>query len=162
MQRMCYDEAMGRFGTDRPDLRFGLELVDLGDALRETEFKVFRSVLEGGGSIRGINAGRRELPRSELDGLISRAQELGAKGLVWAFREGDGWRSPTAKFLSEAELADLNRRLGAEEGDLLLLVADQRSVDRRGARPDADRPGRALRPDRPRARTAWSGSSTGR
>jgi aspartyl-tRNA synthetase len=128
MQRMCYDEAMGRFGTDRPDLRFGLELVDLGDALRETEFKVFNSVLAGGGSIRGINAGKREMPRSELDGLISRAQELGAKGLVWAFREGDGWRSPTAKFLSEAELADLNERLGAEEGDLLLLVADQRSV----------------------------------
>ena len=128
MQRMCYDEAMGRFGTDRPDLRFGLELVDLGDALRETEFKVFRSVLDGGGSIRGINAGQREMPRSELDGLISRAQELGAKGLVWAFREGDGWRSPTAKFLSEAELADLNQRLGAEEGDLLLLVADKRTV----------------------------------
>jgi aspartyl-tRNA synthetase len=128
MQRMCYDEAMGRFGTDRPDLRFGLELVDLGDALRETEFKVFRSVLEGGGSIRGLNAGRRELPRSELDGLISRAQELGAKGLVWAFREGEGWRSPTAKFLSDAELADLNQRLEAEEGDLLLLVADKRPV----------------------------------
>ena len=128
MQRMSYDEAMGRFGTDRPDLRFGLELVDLGDALRETEFKVFRSVLEGGGSIRGINAGRREMPRSELDGLISRAQELGAKGLVWAFREGDGWRSPTAKFLSDTELSDLNQRLGAEEGDLLLLVADKRPV----------------------------------
>jgi aspartyl-tRNA synthetase len=128
MQRMCYDEAMGRFGTDRPDLRFGLELVDLGEALAQTEFKVFRSVLEGGGSIRGINAGKREMPRSELDGLISRAQELGAKGLVWAFREGHGWRSPTAKFLSEAELADLNQRLGAEEGDLLLLVADQRKV----------------------------------
>jgi aspartyl-tRNA synthetase len=128
MQRMPYSEAMDRFGTDRPDLRFGLELVDLGDALRETEFKVFRSVLEGGGSIRGINAGRREMPRSELDGLISRAQELGAKGLVWAFREGEGWRSPTAKFLSEAELAELNRRLGAEEGDLLLLVADERKV----------------------------------
>jgi aspartyl-tRNA synthetase len=128
MQRMCYDEAMGRFGTDRPDLRFGLELVDLGEALAQTEFKVFRSVLEGGGSIRGINAGKRELPRKDLDGLISRAQELGAKGLVWAFREGDGWRSPTAKFLSEAELADLNQRLGAQEGDLLLLVADQRKV----------------------------------
>jgi aspartyl-tRNA synthetase len=128
MQRMCYDEAMGRFGTDRPDLRFGLELVDLSDALRGTEFKVFRSVLDGGGAIRGINAGRREMARSELDGLISRAQELGAKGLVWAFREGDGWRSPTAKFLSDAELADLNARLGAEEGDLLLLVADKRPV----------------------------------
>ncbi len=128
MQRMPYAEAMDRFGTDRPDLRFGLELVDLGEALRETEFKVFRSVLDGGGAVRGLNAGRRELPRSELDGLISRAQELGAKGLVWAFREGEGWRSPTAKFLSEAELADLNARLGAEEGDLLLLVADERSV----------------------------------
>ncbi|MGE5282352.1 MAG: aspartate--tRNA ligase [Chloroflexota bacterium] len=128
MQRMCHAEAMGRFGTDRPDLRFGLELVDLGEALRETEFKVFRSVLDGGGAVRGINAGRRELPRSELDGLISRAQELGAKGLVWAFREGAGWRSPTAKFLSVEELRDLNRRLGAEEGDLLLLVADERPV----------------------------------
>jgi aspartyl-tRNA synthetase len=128
MQRMPYQEAMDRFGTDRPDLRFGLELVDLGEALRETEFKVFRSVLEGNGAVRGLNAGRRELPRSELDGLISRAQELGAKGLVWAFREGEGWRSPTAKFLSEAELRDLNQRLGAEEGDLLLLVADERAV----------------------------------
>jgi aspartyl-tRNA synthetase len=128
MQRMPYDEAIARFGTDRPDLRFGLELVDLGDALRETEFKVFRSVLDNGGAIRGINAGRREVPRSELDKLISRSQELGAKGLVWAFREGDGWRSPTAKFLTDAELADLNQRLGAEEGDLLLLVADKPAV----------------------------------
>jgi aspartyl-tRNA synthetase len=128
MERMPYAEALDRFGTDRPDLRFGLELVDLGAALQGTEFKVFRSVLEAGGSIRGINAGRREVPRSELDGFISRAQGLGAKGLVWAFREGEGWRSPTAKFLSEAELAELNRLLGAEEGDLLLLVADKRPV----------------------------------
>ena len=128
MERMTYAEAMDRFGTDRPDLRFGLELVDLGETLAGTEFKVFRSVLDGGGAVRGINAGRREMARSELDGLISRAQELGAKGLVWAFREGDGWRSPTAKFLSEAELTGLNARLGAEEGDLLLLVADERSV----------------------------------
>jgi aspartyl-tRNA synthetase len=128
MERMAYDEAMDRFGTDRPDLRFGLELVNLGEALKETEFKVFRSVLDGGGAVRGLNAGKREMPRSELDGLISRAQELGAKGLVWAFRDGDGWRSPTAKFLSEEELRDLNARLGAEEGDLLLLVADDRSV----------------------------------
>jgi len=128
IERLGYDEAMSRFGTDRPDLRFGLELVDLGDALAATEFKVFRGAIESGGAVRGLNAGRRELPRSELDGLISRAQELGAKGLVWAFREGDGWRSPTAKFLSEAELMELNRRLGAEEGDLLLLVADQRRV----------------------------------
>src|SRR4029077_40819 len=127
-ERLRYDEAMSRFGTDRPDLRFGLELVDLGDALTETEFKVFRGAIESGGAVRGLNAGHRELPRSELDGLISRAQELGAKGLVWAFREGDGWRSPTAKFLSEGELAELNQRFAAEEGDLLLLVADKRSV----------------------------------
>jgi aspartyl-tRNA synthetase len=128
IERLGYDEAMSRFGTDRPDLRFGLELVDLGDALAGTEFKVFRGAIESGGAVRGLNVGRRELPRSELDGLIARAQELGAKGLVWAFREGDGWRSPTAKFLSEGELVELNRRLGAEEGDLLLLVADQRRV----------------------------------
>ncbi|HSS05400.1 MAG TPA: aspartate--tRNA ligase [Solirubrobacterales bacterium] len=128
IERLAYDEAMSRFGTDRPDLRFGLELVDLTEALAETEFKVFRGAIESGGAVRGLNAGRRELPRSELDGLISRAQELGAKGLVWAFREGDGWRSPTAKFLSEAELGELNRCLDAEEGDLLLLVADQRDV----------------------------------
>jgi aspartyl-tRNA synthetase len=128
IERLGYDEAMDRFGSDRPDMRFGLELVDLAEPLARTEFKVFRSVIDSGGAVRGLNAGRRELPRSELDGLISRAQELGAKGLVWAFREGDGWRSPTAKFLSEEELRGLNERLVAEEGDLLLLVADERRV----------------------------------
>jgi aspartyl-tRNA synthetase len=128
IERLGYDEAMDRFGTDRPDMRFGLELVDLAEPLAQTEFKVFRSVIDSGGAVRGLNAGRRELPRSELDGLISRAQELGAKGLVWAFREDEGWRSPTAKFLSEDELRGLNGRLGAGEGDLLLLVADERRV----------------------------------
>jgi aspartyl-tRNA synthetase len=128
MRRLPYDEAIARFGTDRPDTRFGLELVDLADALAGTEFKVFRSVIDSGGAVRGINAGARELPRSALDGLIERAQELGAKGLVWAFREGDGWRSPTAKFLSAEELTALNERLGAEEGDLLLVVADRPKV----------------------------------
>jgi aspartyl-tRNA synthetase len=126
--RLPYDVALEKYGTDRPDLRFGLELSDLSGALAETEFKVFRGALEGGGVVKGLNAGARELPRSALDGLIERAQELGAKGLVWAFREGDGWRSPTAKFLSEAELAALNQALGAEEGDLLLLVADSADV----------------------------------
>jgi aspartyl-tRNA synthetase len=128
IERLSYDESMRRFGTDRPDMRFGMELVDLAEALALTEFKVFRGVIDGGGAVRGLNAGRRELARSELDGLISRAQELGAKGLVWAFREGEGWRSPTAKFLTGQELADLNRLLAAEEGDLLLLVADERRV----------------------------------
>ena len=128
LRRMPYDEAISKYGSDRPDTRFGLELADLDDLLAATEFKVFASVIGGGGTVRGLNAGRREMPRSALDGLISRAQELGAKGLVWAFREGDGWRSPTAKFLSAAELSALNERLGAEEGDLLLLVADKPKV----------------------------------
>ncbi len=128
LRRLSYDEAISRYGTDRPDTRFGIELTDLDDILASTEFKVFASVIGGGGTVRGINAGRREMPRSALDGLISRAQELGAKGLVWAFREGDGWRSPTAKFLSAAELSALNERLGAEEGDLLLVVADKPEV----------------------------------
>jgi aspartyl-tRNA synthetase len=128
LRRLPYDEAISRYGTDRPDTRFGVELVDLDDILAATEFKVFASVIGGGGTVRGINAGRREMPRSALDGLISRAQELGAKGLVWAFREGDGWRSPTAKFLSAAELSALNERLEAEEGDLLLVVADKPKV----------------------------------
>jgi aspartyl-tRNA synthetase len=128
LRRLAYDEAISRFGTDRPDTRFGLELVDLAESLAQTEFKVFRSVIDSGGAVRGINAGKREMPRSALDGLISRAQELGAKGLVWAFREGEGWRSPTAKFLSAEELSGLNERLAAEEGDLLLVVADKPKV----------------------------------
>ena len=128
LPRLPYDEAISRYGNDRPDTRFGLELVDLTDLLAETEFKVFRGVIEGGGAVRGINAGKRDVPRSVLDGFISRAQELGAKGLVWAFREGDGWRSPTAKFLADSELQALNERFGAEEGDLLLVVADSPST----------------------------------
>jgi aspartyl-tRNA synthetase len=128
LERLSYDEAILRFGTDRPDTRFEMELTDLDDILAGTEFKVFASVIGSGGTVRGINAGKREMPRSALDGLISRAQELGAKGLVWAFREGEGWRSPTAKFLSAEELAALNERLGAEEGDLLLVVADKPKV----------------------------------
>ncbi|HKJ35966.1 MAG TPA: aspartate--tRNA ligase [Solirubrobacterales bacterium] len=125
LSRISYADAIARFGTDKPDMRFGMELADVSGALAETGFKVFRGTIDSGGIVKGFNAGRRDLPRSELDGLISAAQELGAKGLVWAFREGDGWRSPTAKFLTEDELALLNDALGAEEGDLLLLVADE-------------------------------------
>jgi aspartyl-tRNA synthetase len=126
--RLAYDDAMSRYGTDRPDTRFGMELVDVSAALRGTEFKVFAGTIDGGGTVKGLNAGRRDLPRSALDALIDRAQELGAKGLVWAFREGDGWRSPTAKFLSAEELRSVNAALGAEEGDLVLLVADDAAV----------------------------------
>ena len=126
--RMTHAEAVSRFGSDRPDTRFGLELKDLGEALRATEFKVFADTLGAGGVVRGINAGARELPRSELDGLTEIAKRFGAKGLVWAFVQ-DGrapaWRSPIAKFLSAAEIAAVNSRLEAGPGDLLLIVADQ-------------------------------------
>jgi aspartyl-tRNA synthetase len=128
LPRLGYDEAVARFGSDRPDLRFGLEISDLTDALHDTDFRAFRGVVDDGGAVRGLNAGRRELSRAELDGLIEEAKELGAKGLVWAYREGDGWRSPVAKFLSAGELSALNDRLGAEEGDLLLVVADTAPV----------------------------------
>jgi aspartyl-tRNA synthetase len=124
--RMTYAEAMARFGSDRPDTRFGLELKDLGDDLSHTEFKVFAGALQSGGVVRAINAGARELARSELDGLTELAKQHGAKGLVWAFvQDGEeGWRSPVAKFLSPAEIAAINGRLGAGPGDLLLAVAD--------------------------------------
>jgi aspartyl-tRNA synthetase len=123
--RMTFAEAVGRFGSDRPDTRFGLELKDLGTAVAGSEFKVFSGVLESGGVVRGINAGARELSRADLDALTELAKQHGAKGLVWAFVESEGWRSPIAKFLSEQEIAAINSRLEASEGDLLLIVADQ-------------------------------------
>jgi len=123
--RMTFAEAVGRFGSDRPDTRFGLELKDLGTAVTGSEFKVFSGALESGGVVRGINAGARELSRAELDALTELAKQHGAKGLVWAFVEPEGWRSPIAKFLSEQEIAAINSRLDASEGDLLLIVADQ-------------------------------------
>ena len=127
--RMRFDEAIDRFGIDRPDVRFGLELQDLGDALSGSEFQVFAGTLKAGGVIRGINAGPRELPRSELDALTDLAKQHGAKGLVWMFVQEDGTlRSPIAKFLSEAEVGAIKAKLEAAPGDLLLIVADQRLV----------------------------------
>ncbi len=126
--RMTFAEAVSRFGTDRPDTRFGIELHDLGEALSATEFKVFADTLAGGGVVRGINAGARELPRSELDALTELAKQHGAKGLVWAFVQEEGWRSPIAKFLSEREVEAVGQRLEAAEGDLLLIVADKPST----------------------------------
>ena len=124
--RMTFAEAVSRFGIDRPDTRFGLELRDLGEPLAGSEFNVFSGVLEAGGVVRGINAGARELPRSELDALTELARQHGAKGLVWAVVQDDGsWRSPIAKFLSAAELVAVTERLQASAGDLLLIVADE-------------------------------------
>jgi aspartyl-tRNA synthetase len=125
--RVTFAEAVSRYGIDRPDTRFGLELHDLGEPLRQTQFKVFAAALSSGGVVRGINAGPRELPRSELDALTELAKQHGAKGLVWAFvQDGEeAWRSPIAKFLTPEELAATGARLDASPGDLLLIVADE-------------------------------------
>jgi aspartyl-tRNA synthetase len=128
--RMTHAEAVSRFGSDRPDARFGLELKDLGTALPGTGFKVFADTLAAGNVIKGINAGARELPRSELDGLTEFARQYGAQGLVWAFVQDDEprWRSPIAKFLSPAEIAAVTERLEGSPGELLLIVADEDKV----------------------------------
>ncbi len=124
--RMTFAEAVSRFGIDRPDTRFGLELHDLGEPLAQSEFKVFKGAIASGGVVRAINAGKRELPRSELDALTDLAKQHGAKGLVWMFVHDDGGlRSPIAKFLSEQEIDGIKTRLDAHPGDLLLIVADE-------------------------------------
>ena len=124
--RMAYAEAMRRFGTDRPDLRFGMEILDWTEAAGRTEFGVFRSVVEGGGVVRGLvvpGAGEGT-SRKDGDDLMAEAQALGAKGLVWVAVQDDGsLRSPVAKFL-DGIAADL----GASPGDLITLVADSEEV----------------------------------
>jgi aspartyl-tRNA synthetase len=132
--RMCYDEAMGRFGKDAPDLRYDLEIKNLDEVFAASEFKVFNSVLSGGGTVRAINAGKRELSRADLDELTEFVKGHGAGGLVWAFVEEDGgWRSPIAKFLSADEITAATSALGAETGDLLLAVADAKKNTAAGA-----------------------------
>jgi len=124
--RLTWHEAMERYGTDKPDIRFGMEIQDLSPIFAATEFKAFSGVLATNGSIRGINAGALGLSRSGLDGVSSRAQELGAKGLVWLVVAEDGTlRSPVAKFLSDNELVGIATALGGVAGDVLLLVADE-------------------------------------
>jgi len=128
-RRMGYDEAMARYGVDRPDTRFGMEIADVGEALASSDFKVFSGALAAGGVVRGINAGARELARRDLDELTELARQHGAKGLVWAFVEEDGgWRSPIAKFLNPEELAGVTQRLDGKPGDLLLISADAPKV----------------------------------
>ncbi len=124
--RLTWHEAMERYGTDKPDIRFGMEIQDLSPVFAATEFQAFSGALAANGSIRGINAGALGLSRSGLNGISSRAQELGAKGLVWLVVEEDGsLRSPVAKFLSGDELSGISTTLRGETGDVLLLVADE-------------------------------------
>ena len=126
--RVPYDEAMLRYGTDRPDRRIGMEIQDLGEAFAQSEFQVFRGALESGGVVRGLKAAGTDLTRKRFDELTEQAKQLGAKGLVWAVVEGEGWRSPIAKFLSAGEMNAVTQQLGASEGDAILIVADTADI----------------------------------
>ncbi len=124
--RLTWREAMDRFGSDKPDLRFGMEITDASDVVAGSDFRAFAAALAEGGTVRAINAGPREASRSRLDALTERARELGAAGLVWMVVEPDGsLRSPVAKFLGEGERAGIAARLAAAPGDLLLLAAGE-------------------------------------
>ena len=97
--RLTYADAMARFGTDKPDMRFGMEISDISDVFQSTEFRGFAGVLDAGGVVRGLNAGAMDMTRAQLDGLVDRAKELGGAGLVWIVVQEDGtFRSPVAKF----------------------------------------------------------------
>ncbi len=127
--RLTHSEALARYGTDKPDLRFGMVINDLSHAFERTGFRGFGHVLSNKGVVRGINAGRRAFSRAELDGLVDRAKQLGAAGLVWAVAQDDGsLRSPVAKFLHRREVGEMIRVLEASPGDVLLVVADQPDV----------------------------------
>ncbi|HEY8806752.1 MAG TPA: aspartate--tRNA ligase [Candidatus Limnocylindria bacterium] len=123
--RMTYEEAIRRYGSDRPDMRFGMELVDLTDALRATGFNAFRSVIDAGGAVRGlVVAGKADASRKDIDGWQAVAKTKGAKGLASFAFAGSEIRSPVAKFLTAQEIEALRVASGAKDGDLLLAVAD--------------------------------------
>jgi len=125
--RISFGESMERFGTDKPDLRYGMELVDLGEVFNSTEVKVFRSVLDGGGLVKALVVeGQGGLARKALDALVDQTKALGAGGLVWIGVTPDGFKSPLDKFFSDEERAGLLETTGANEGDLVLVVADFR------------------------------------
>ncbi|HEY5768637.1 MAG TPA: aspartate--tRNA ligase [Terrimicrobium sp.] len=127
--RLTYQEAMDRYGIDKPDRRFGMELVALDDVFRESQFKVFRSAIESGGVVKAINAkGFANITAGQIEHLTEIARQSGARGLAFIKVEGGEWKSPIVKFFSEAEKSALASRLRIEEGDLLLFGADQWEV----------------------------------
>ena len=127
IQRMTYKEAMERFGSDKPDLRFGIELHDVTDVVKDSEFVVFKNAIEAGGSVRGINAeGLGAMPRKKIDALVDFAKGYGAKGLAYiAIAEDGTYKSSFAKFMKEDELENMINRLEGKPGDLLLFAADK-------------------------------------
>jgi aspartyl-tRNA synthetase len=124
--RMTHEEMVGRFGTDKADLRYGMELVELGEVFADTGFRAFVSVLSGGGLLKGLAApGGGKLSRKELDDLVQVAKSRGAAGLVWIAFEEDAVRSPVEKHLSADEIEGVRKATGATAGDLVLIVADR-------------------------------------
>lgn len=130
IQRMTYKEAMERFGSDKPDIRFGFELKNVSDVVRNCGFSVFTQALEKGGSVRGINAnGQGDMPRKKIDALVEFAKGYGAKGLAYLSINEDGsYKSSFSKFMTEEELANLVKAMSGQAGDLLLFAADEDDV----------------------------------
>ncbi len=127
--RMPYAEAMARYGSDRPDTRFGLELNDLTDVFAESGFKVFRQAVESGGAVQAIVVkDGATMSRKEIDDLGSFAGDYGAKGMAWIKVNGGEWQSPIVKFMSDGEKEAMGERLGLEDGDLVLFGADSKKV----------------------------------
>ena len=128
-QRLSYQEAMDKYGSDKPDLRFGLEMVDITDIVSGSDVKVFASVAASGGVVKALNAkGCANWSRKELDDLQPFAARYGGKGLAWVTVKEGEWRGPIVKFFKPEEIAALTERLGVEEGDLLLFSADKKKV----------------------------------
>ena len=130
IKRMTWHEAMNRFGSDKPDTRFGMELTDVSEVVAGCGFGVFTSALENGGSVRGINVkGQAEMPRKKIDALVEFAKGYGAKGLAYLSVQSDGsYKSSFAKFMTEEQLAALVSAMGGEAGDLLLFAADKNNI----------------------------------
>ena len=130
IQRMTWQEAMDRFGSDKPDVRFGMELKDISDVVADSEFAVFKGALANGGTVRGINAkGQGAMPRKKIDALVDFAKGYGAKGLAYLSINPDGtYKSSFAKFMKPEELDGIVARLEGEPGDLLLFAADKKSL----------------------------------
>lgn len=128
--RLTYQEAMDRFGSDKPDIRFGLELVNISDVVKDSGFKVFTDAIENGGSVRGINAkGCGNFPRKQIDSLVEVGKTYGAKGIAWIVVNEDGTlKSSFTKFLSEDTVQAILKAMDAQKGDLLLFCADKNSV----------------------------------
>ena len=129
-RKMPYDEAMERFGSDKPDLRFGFELTELGDLVADCDFKVFTGALENGGRVKAINitGGADKFSRKDIDKLQEAIKSYGAKGLAWMKVTEDGVTSPVAKFFNEEKTAQILERMSAKAGDLILIVADKAKV----------------------------------